>query len=125
MKASVWMTAAAVAAWALVGLVGGRALARDVMLGGLGPLAAAIATRAVIVHTVATDSARLQSRLLAGFAAKAVFFAAYVVVMLRVARAEAMPFVASFVLAFLAFHVTEAILLQRLTARRVSSPAVS
>jgi hypothetical protein len=125
MKASVWMTTAAVAAWGLTGLVGGRDLARDVVLGGLGPLAAALVTHAIIVRTVATDLARLQSRLLAGFAAKAVFFAFYVVVALRVAQADAMPFVASFVLSFLAFHVTEAIFLQRLTTRRVSSPAAS
>jgi hypothetical protein len=123
MKASVWMTAAAIGAWLAIGLVAGVELFDEIGLGIAGPLAAAIATRLVVEHTAATDQARLHQRLLQGFALKAVFFAVYVVVMLRGLHLQPLPFVVSFTSTFLVLHVIEAIHLQRLTARHAPSTA--
>jgi hypothetical protein len=123
MKASVWMTAAAIGAWIAIGLVAGVELIDDIGLGIAGPLVAAVATRLVVEHTAATNRALLHQRLLQGFAVKAVFFAVYVVVMLRGLQLQPLPFVVSFTSAFLVLHVTEAILLQRLTARHTPSIA--
>jgi hypothetical protein len=123
MKASVWMTAAAIGAWIAIGLVAGVDLFDDIGLGIAGPLVAAVATRLVVEHTAATNRALLHQRLLQGFAAKAVFFAVYVVVMLRGLHLQPLPFVVSFTSAFLVLHLTEAILLQRLTVRHTPSIA--
>ena len=80
-------------------------------------------TRLVVEHTAATNRALLHQRLLQGFAVKAVFFAVYVVVMLRGLHLQPLPFVVSFTSAFIVLHVTEAILLQRLTVRHTPSIA--
>jgi hypothetical protein len=102
-------------------LVGGVALGRDVGYGMLGPLVAAIGTWVVIERTAATNLSRLNQRLMQGFAVKAVFFAAYVTLGLRVVHATPIPFVVGFTTCFIVLHATEAWLLQRLTARHLAS----
>lgn len=123
MKASVWMTAAAIGAWIAIGLMAGVDLLDDIGLGIAGPLAAAVATRLVVEHTAVTNRALLHQRLLQGFAVKVVFFAVYVVVMLRGLHLQPLPFVVSFTSAFLVLHVMEAIHLQRLTVPHTPSIA--
>jgi hypothetical protein len=49
-----------------------------------------------------------------GMAVKAVFFGAYVVVMLRVLALRPGPFVASFTSYFIALHMMEALFMRRL-----------
>jgi len=80
------MTAGVAAIVGLIDVVGGPTLGRDVGYGMLGPLVAALGTWIVIERTAATDLSRLNQRLILGFAVKAVFFAAYVTLGLRVAR---------------------------------------
>jgi len=105
----------------LIYVVGGPTLGRDVGYGMLGPLVAALGTWIVIERTAASDVSRLNQRLIQGFAVKAVFFAVYVTLGLRVAHAAPIPFIVGFTTCFIALHATEAWLLQRLTARHMSS----
>ena len=121
MRACLGMTVGVAVIVGLVYLLGGPTLGRDVGYGMLGPLVAALGTWIVIERTAASDVSRLNQRLMQGFAVKAVFFAAYVTLGLRVAHAAPIPFIAGFTTCFIALHATEAWLLQRLTARHMSS----
>jgi len=105
----------------VVYVVGGPMLGRDVGYGMLGPLVAALGTWIVIERTAATNVSRLSHRLMQGFAVKAVFFAAYVTLGLRVAHAAPIPFIVAFTTCFIALHATEAWLLHRLTVRHIGS----
>ena len=105
----------------LVALVGSPTLGRDVGYGMLGPLVAALGTWIVIEQTAVTKPLRLNQHLMQGFAVKAVFFAVYVTVGLRVLRANPMPFVLGFTTCFIVLHALEAWLLQRLTTRQMAS----
>ena len=55
--------------------------------------------------------------MIAAFAAKMVFFGAYVAVMLLALALRPVPFVASFTAYFIALHLIEALCLKRLFAR--------
>ena len=81
----------------------------EVVAGILGPLVAVGVSWAVAARTYRTDPARLTGVLIAGFAAKAVFFGVYVVVVLGLFSLRPAPFAASFTVAFIALYLAEAI----------------
>jgi len=88
-----------------------------ILFGMLGPLVIAAASWVLAERTWKRQPERLTSVLIGCFAAKLLFFAAYVAVMLRVAGAPPIVFVASFTISFISFHLIEALSLKRLMVR--------
>lgn len=93
-----------------------------VVFGVLGPLLVALASWVAAERTWRRDPARLTSVMIAAFAGKVVFFAAYVAFMLKVVAVPPMPFVASFTAAFVALHVAEALALKKLFSASAEPP---
>ena len=120
MTVIVWMTGICLASWLAV-----TALVPSVMiaagLGMAGPLLAADVTWWLITRAARRDASRVQTALLRSFAAKMIFYAVYVVVVMRVVSVDFVPFVVSFTSYFVALHATEALLLRRLTARMTAA----
>jgi len=111
-----WMIAVSVLSWVIVaGAAGGRANP-EVLYGMVGPLAVAAASWVVTKRTYAAAPERLMGVLITGMAIKAVFFGAYVVVMLRIFALRPGPFIASFTSYFIALHMMEALFMRRLFA---------
>ena len=113
--ASIMIGASALCGAALNGLLG-PALTREVWLGLLGPVAVASIEWIATEHRHRKDPQRLTSLMLGVFVGKAVFFAAYIAVILGTDLVRPVPFVASFVGFFLALLVIEGIALHRLTS---------
>jgi len=89
-----------------------------VMFGALGPLAVAAVSWLLAERTWRRQPERLTAIMIAAFAGKMVFFAAYVVFMLTVLSLRPMPFVASFTTSFIALHLAEALALTRMLRPR-------
>lgn len=89
-------------------------LARPVFGGLIGPLAAAVATWILTVRTSFRDPAGLTRMMVAAFFAKLVFFALYVVVMIKVADLPVQAFGLSFVAFFVGLYAIEAAFFARL-----------
>jgi hypothetical protein len=116
-----WMTGICLASWlAVAALVPSATAAAG--LGMAGPLVAADATWWLISRAARRDMASVQAVLLRSFAAKMIFYAAYLVVVVRVVSVDFMPFVVSFTSYFVALHATEALLLRRPPRVRRRSP---
>ena len=110
------MIAVSVLSWVIVaGAAGGRANP-EVLYGMVGPLAVAAVSWVVTKRTYAAAPERLMGVLITGMAVKAVFFGAYVVVMLRILALRPGPFIASFTSYFIALHMMEALFMRRLFA---------
>ena len=117
-KPAAWMVAASIASW----LVATRLLRidaeREILLGMIGPLLAAVVTWVIVERTyTGSHPERLTPLMIQAFAAKMVFFGAYVVVMLKALPVRPIAFVVSFTSYFIALHVTEALCMRRLFAR--------
>jgi hypothetical protein len=111
-----WMIATSVLSWVIVaGMAGGRANP-EVLYGMVGPLAAAAGSWIITKRTYTAAPERLMGVLITGMAIKAVFFGAYVVVMLRILALRPGPFIASFTSYFIALHMMEALFMRRLFA---------
>ena len=122
----VWMVGVGLGAWALATLLSPVAVNPAAPAGIAGPLASAAITWLVVARTYATSPERLTRVMILGFAAKAVFFAVYLVVLLRGVALDARVFVVSFVTSLIVFHVMEAHSLRRLFAGAgLASPAPS
>lgn len=91
-------------------------IAIALLLGLAGPLAAAVASWVLSERTFRRRPAALTSVMIAAFAAKLVFFGAYVAVMIGVLSLPAVPFAASFTSSFIVLHLVEALALRRLFA---------
>ncbi len=116
MKGFWWMIVAAILSWVVVaGITGGRANP-EVFYGMVGPLAVAAASWIVTKRAYTAAPQRLMGVLITGMAIKAVFFGAYVVVMLRILALRPGPFIASFTSYFIALHMMEALFMRRLFA---------
>ena len=85
-----------------------------VVLGIVGPLLVAAVSWVAAVRTWRREPQRLTAVMMAAFAGKMVFFAAYVAFMLSVLSLRPVPFVASFTISFIALHLVEALALRRL-----------
>lgn len=108
-----WMAGAGVGSWLVIGAIE-PTLHPEVFWGMAGPLLATVGTWVAIALTHSRAPGRLNSVMVAGFALKAVFFGAYVVVMLRVLAVRPVPFVVSFTGYFIALYAMEALFLRRL-----------
>jgi hypothetical protein len=110
------MIAVSLLSWVIVaGVAGGRANP-EVLYGMVGPLAVAAVSWVITKRTYAAARERLMGVLITGMAIKAVFFGAYVVVMLRILALRPGPFIASFTSYFIALHMMEALFMRRLFA---------
>jgi hypothetical protein len=112
-----WMAGAGVVSWLAATAVAGANTGTEVLFGMLGPLAAVIGSWAVMERTHRMRPERLTTVMIAAFAAKMVFFAAYVTVMLEVLALRPIPFVASFTCHFIGLYGLEALYLRRLFIR--------
>ena len=118
MKPAWWMVGASIASWLAAARVPGIDASREIMLGMIGPLVAAVATWVIVERTfTGHHPERLTGLMIQAFAAKMVFFGVYVVVMLKAVPIQPVAFVVSFTVYFIALHVTEALCMRRLFAR--------
>jgi len=112
------MAGASVASWLAATRLFGIDADREIVLGMIGPLVAAIATWVIVERTfTSSHPERLTGLMIQAFAAKMVFFGAYVVVMLTALPLRRIEFVVSFTSYFIALHVIEALCMRRLFAR--------
>jgi hypothetical protein len=88
----------------------------SILLGIVGPLIAVSLSWVAMATTYRRDPSRLTSLMMTAFAAKMVFFAAYVAFALKVAAVQPVPFVASFVVSFISLYLVEAVFLKRMIA---------
>jgi hypothetical protein len=119
MTALVWMGAASVASWMLVTLVAPVPVNPELVLGMAGPLASAMVSWIVTERTQRAAPERVTGVMIAGLAAKMVFFGAYVVILVRVVGLRPVPFVIGFTGYFIGLHVIEALFLKRLLGEAV------
>jgi hypothetical protein len=119
MKLSVALAGACVVTCGLVTVAAGGAIG-PAFLGMAAPLVAGLATIRLVEHTVRTDLMRLTSRMTAAFAAKVVFYALYVFIVMGWLQAEPVPFTLSFAFYFMALHLTEALYFKTLLAESVA-----
>jgi hypothetical protein len=123
MKLVWWMLSGSVLSCFLVMVVTGPKTRNDVWLGMLGPLAAAVVSWIAIERRYAGRPEALTGLLIRAFAAKMIFFAIYVSVLLKVGIVRPVPFVVSFMCYFVSLHVLEAIGLRRLLASALTAPS--
>lgn len=101
-------------------VLGYHGLARPVFGGMIGPVTAVVATWIVAVRTFHGNPAALTSVLVAAFLVKVLFFAVYVVVMIKLAELPARPFGLSFMAFFIGLYAVEAVLFARLFSGRAA-----
>lgn len=114
MKLVSWMAGASVLSWLAAAGLGSPG--REVLFGMLGPLLVASGSWVVAERTYRRKPERLTAVMIRAFAAKMVFFGAYVALVLNLLSLRPVPFVVSFTSYFIALHVAEAFSLQRLLA---------
>ena len=108
------MVGGSVASWLVATVVAGPALMKELLLGMLAPLLVAVVTWELVARTYRRNRERLTGLMITAFAAKMVFFGAYVSVMLLGLSLRPVPFVVSFTAYFIGLHVTEALYLRQL-----------
>lgn len=86
----------------------------EVLWGLAGPLVATSGSWVLMRRAFAAGPERLTGTMMRLFAAKMVFFGAYVSVLIAVFHLRPIPFVASFSGSFIALYAVEALLLKRL-----------
>ena len=109
------MIGSSVASWAAITAAGGASFNPELAFGMAAPLAGAAVSWRVIERTHARAPERVTSVLVAGFAAKMVFFGLYVG-LLGALWLRPKPLVVAFAVSFLVLHVIEAGYLRKLLA---------
>jgi hypothetical protein len=109
---------AALVAIATASMLGYQDMARPVFGGMIGPVTAVVATWIVAVRTFRGNPAALTGVLATAFLVKVLFFAVYVVVMIKLAELPARPFGLSFMAFFIGLYAVEASLFARLFSGR-------
>ena len=122
MRLSAALSAACVLTCGAVAAVAPEAAA-PAFLGMAAPLAAGLATIQLVERTVRTDVTRLTARMTAAFAAKVVFYAAYVSVAVWWLQAEPVPFTISFTVYFVTLHIAEALYFRTLLVNASARPS--
>ena len=110
MNRVVWVAILTAVSAALLGARFGR----EIWLGMFAPLMVACGTWVLIERVYKTHPERVTSVMISAFAAKLVFFGAYVGLAIGVLGAKPVPFAASLTGYFIALHVIEALWLKRL-----------
>src|SRR5262245_34794442 len=109
-----WMVVLSAASWlALIATTGGAFLA-EFTAGMAGPLAAVLVSWSLVARTHRTRPERVTHLLLSAFMAKAVFFGAYVVLMVRGLSLQPVPFALALGGYFIALYAMQAFSMRRL-----------
>jgi hypothetical protein len=109
-----WMAGVSIGSWVVAAALVDASTRVAVLFGMLGPLAAVSVTWVLVERTFRRSPASLTALMSAGFALKAVFFGAYVAVMLKGLALTPAPFVVSFMSYFIGLYLIEALALRRL-----------
>jgi hypothetical protein len=88
----------------------------SILLGVAGPLLVVGLSWIVMTRTFRRDPSRLTSVMMMAFAAKVLFFGAYVALAMTVFAVRPGPFVTSFVVSFVGLYLVEAVYLRRMIA---------
>ena len=125
MKLVWWMLSGSVLSSIALAILLGAKTRLEIILGMLGPLASALASWIAVERQHIRRPEGLTRLLIKAFAAKMIFFAGYITVLLGAKLVRPIPFVISFMGYFLALHVMEAFGLRRLQAASLpNSPGV-
>jgi hypothetical protein len=123
MKPLALMVGVVMGGWLVATLVAPQPVNPEALAGVLGPLASAVISWWWSSRTYRAAPERLTKVMIGGFAAKAVFFATYLVVMVRGLGLGSMIFVVSFVVSFIVLHVIEAQGLKQLFTAAHGTPS--
>jgi hypothetical protein len=108
------ITVGSVLSGLLIGVLSGMRASTEIWLGMLAPLVVVCGTWMLTERVYRRNPERLTSLMISGFAAKLVFFGAYVGLVIGVLRVQPIPFIVSFTGYFIVLHLIEALWLKRL-----------
>jgi len=111
-----WMAAAGFVCWGVLTLVMGPEGRSAVLVGSIGPFVAAAGTWIIVERLHARAPARISSAMIKLFAAKMLFFGAYVAAAVVLLPGATRAFVVSFTGQYIMLHFMEAVFLRRLFA---------
>jgi hypothetical protein len=123
MKLLWWMSIGSILTAIVITFVVDMQTRMEIWLGMAGPLIATIVSWIAMVRQYARNNRGMTRLLLKAFAAKVIFFAVYIIVLLRSHCVRPIPFVICFAGFYLALHIVEAIGLSRM--QTAGNPAVS
>jgi hypothetical protein len=116
MKLIVWMLSGAILSASILTALLDASIRLEIWLGMLGPLIAALASWIAMKRQYFKNPKGLTKLMIRAFAAKMVFFAVYIFVLLGVGWVRPFSFVISFLGYYISLHVMEAIGLRHLQA---------
>jgi hypothetical protein len=122
MKLVGWMLLGSIGSSGILSFLLRAEIRQSLWLGMLGPLASAIVSWIAMERQHRRQPEGLTGLLIKAFAAKMLFFAAYLSVFLYAGWVQPIPFAVSLVGYFLALHIVEAFGLRRLQAAGVATP---
>lgn len=114
MKLIWWMLSGSVLSAVILTILLDADIRLEIWLGMLGPLVSALVSWIAMERQYLRNPRGMTSLLIKAFAAKMVFFAGYVTVLLSIGLVQPIPFVVSFTAYFISLHAVEAIGLHRL-----------
>jgi hypothetical protein len=120
MKLTWWMLSGSILSSIVLTALLGADTGFEIWLGMLGPLLSALISWIAMQRYYTRRPGRMTSLLIKAFAAKMIFFAAYITVLLSKGWVRPIPFAISFTAYYLCLHIMEAIGLHRLQASAVS-----
>jgi len=118
MKPVASMAAASGLSWVIVAFIVDERTGIEILFGMLGPLAATSATWVLVERIYRQRAEALTTVMATAFAAKIVFFGAYIAIVILLLRFRPVPFVVSFTSYFIALYLMEALYLRRLFSKR-------
>ena len=118
-----WMVSGSVLSWVMLRILLGPETMLETGLGMLAPLGSAVVSWIAMQRQYARRPERLTGLLIKAFAAKMIFFALYVVIVLGIGRIRPVAFAVSFLGYFFCLHIVEAVGLRRLQAAVVPADA--
>ncbi len=116
MKLALWMPAGSILSALILTFVLHADIRLELWLGLLGPLATAVVSWIAMERQYSRRPQEMTRLLIKAFAAKMVFFAIYITVLLSLKLVKPYPFVISFTCYYLSLHIIETIGLYRLQA---------
>jgi F0F1-type ATP synthase assembly protein I len=123
-KPLMWMAGSSIGSWLALSAAAPD-LNPELLLGMAGPLTSASVTWIVVERTHTSAPERVMSALIAGFGAKMLLVAAFVIVMIAVLGLRPVPFAITFAGYFIVLHLMEGLFLKRLLAAGLRSTARS
>jgi uncharacterized membrane protein len=114
MSSTLWMVIVSLVSWLALLPADGGAFVPEFTAGMAGPLLVSVINWAVVSRTFRATPERVQALMIHAFAAKLLFFAVYVIVMIRLLGLRPAPFVLSFTGYFVVLYAIQAFLMRRL-----------